>query len=200
MEPCAGEHGRKMRGSVDIGWRRAACRRLGVALFDHAEAAVVIGAAVADAIQRFNTLDHVHRERQTGDPGLSCQLVGKVEFGRRCVPHARLFVTGPALFTPRACLLLRQFPSPVMLRAIYRHSPDARECAKRIPWISSRDISVGKHRFCGAFGRCKRRSWLGAVRENGENYLLRPVGAVEMPNFLSAIRTRWEIVAPACFA
>jgi len=97
MKPSAGEHGRHMRGFVDVG----VCPLtpalspvsggeggdlFGVALLDHAETAelalgavevaVMVGVAgdeaiLADGIKGLDALDHVHRERQPGDPRLS---------------------------------------------------------------------------------------------------------------------------------
>ena len=76
---------------------------LGVPLLDHAEAAelallavevaVVVGVAgdeavAADVVVGLDALDHVHRERQPGDPGFAVALVLQVELGRGGVVDA----------------------------------------------------------------------------------------------------------------
>ena len=109
VEPGLGVHRRHVRGGVDVGRRRElAARRergelLGVPLLDHAEAAelalvavevaVVVGVAgdeavAADVVVGLDALDHVHRERQPGDPGLAGALVLQVELGRGGVVDA----------------------------------------------------------------------------------------------------------------
>ena len=89
------------------GLRRRRERRelLGVPLLDHAEAAelallavevaVVVGVAgdeavAADVVVGLDALDHVHRERQPGDPRFAVALVLQVELGRGRVVDARL--------------------------------------------------------------------------------------------------------------
>ena len=77
----------------------------GVPLLDHAEAAelallavevaVVVGVAgdeavAADVVVGLDPLDHVHRERQPGDPGFAVALVLQVELGRGRVVDAGL--------------------------------------------------------------------------------------------------------------
>ena len=54
------------------------------------EVAVVVGvpvdqAVAADPVDRLDTLDHLHGERQPGHPGPAGELVGDIEARRRCV-------------------------------------------------------------------------------------------------------------------
>ena len=102
-------HRRHVRCGVDVvacGQRAAGRERgelLGVPLLHHAEAAelallavevaVVVGVAgdeavAADVVVGLDPLDHVHRERQPGDPGFAVALVLQVELGRGGVVDA----------------------------------------------------------------------------------------------------------------
>jgi hypothetical protein len=119
VEPGLGVHRRHVRGGVDVGrplspiLRRRGERGelLGVPLLHHAEAAelallavevaVVVGVAgdeavAADVVVGLDPLDHVHRERQPGDPGLAVALVLQVELGRGRVVTR---VSAPRLLT-----------------------------------------------------------------------------------------------------
>ena len=108
VEPGLGVHRRDVRCGVDV-VAPATCavgegrELLGVPLLDHAEAAelallavevaVVVGVAgdeavAADVVVGLDALDHVHRERQPGDPGFAVALVLQVELGRGGVVDA----------------------------------------------------------------------------------------------------------------
>jgi hypothetical protein len=109
VEPGFGVHRRYVRRGGDVVCRDIAAgeRRelLGVPLLDHAEAAelallavevaVVVGVAgdeaiAADVVNGLDVLNHVHRERQPGDPRCTVALVLQVELGRGGVIDARL--------------------------------------------------------------------------------------------------------------
>ena len=105
MKPGLCVHRRHTGGSIPVVARRElpvlqGADLLGIPLFHHPEAAkfalfaveiaVVIGVAgdeavVADVVIGLDPLDHMNREGQAGDPGLSGGLVLQIEFRRRCI-------------------------------------------------------------------------------------------------------------------